>query len=368
MNCLTNEESSNLNPTLEAWKLFLRKIGQSYVDFFHWFKNLIVPSISKARLGAFSSSVFRTYVDFFLWLQRFFLHQRGTSDVLKVMLNIETLSAYFNNLRPTPISTQIIESAHPFHLDGDTEYGILLVHGFCSNPSEMRELAGLLNRKGFTVEAILLKGHGTSVRDLSTTEFVDWYESVLNGYDKLSSECSKIFVLGHSIGGTLSLLLAANRKVEAIISFCAPIDLGKFYHGLPIPLLPYLSKFVSKWPKPKKYTKLHDDAGIEAYRSSSLPGVVELFNLMEVTREELNKVEAPLLIVGASHDFNVPLSNMSLLEQVVKSKKVETFTATKSGHTVLFDADKEKIFQKVLTFLESVMHEKKYKNTTSDEK
>ena len=343
--------------TWSAWKIFLSNLAQSYIDFFYWVKHLFFPLNDTFEREKVYKKVLSPYGNSLRWFHRLLFPQRGTTTVLKVMFNIETMSAYFHNLRPSLVDRSLIESAKPFHLEGSTEYGVLLVHGYCSNPAEMRELGEVLNNKGYTVEAVLLKGHGTTVRDLTTTDFIDWYESVLQGYDELSKTCTNISILGHSMGGTLSLLLAANRNVDAIISLCAPLDLGKLYHGLPIPILPAFSKFVSKWPKKKSHMKLHDEAGVESYRASSLPGVVEMFDLMEVTREDLKKIEAPLLIVGAKYDYNVPLSNISLLEQVVKSKRVETFTATKSGHSVLFDKDKEEIFQKVVAFLESLKQE-----------
>ncbi len=363
---MSNERRARLDTTWNAWKVFLSNLAQSYIDFFRWLKHLILPIPDTFEQEKAYKKVLSPYGNFLRWFYRLLFPQRGTTAVLKVMLNIETLSAYFHNLRPSLIDRSLIESAKPFHLEGSTEYGVLLVHGYCSNPAEMREVGEILNNKGYTVEAVLLKGHGSTVRDLTTTDFIDWYESVLQGYDKLSKTCANISILGHSMGGTLSLLLAANRDVDAIISLCAPLDLGKLYHGLPIPILPSFSKFVSKWPRKKGHMKLHDEAGVKSYRASSLPGVVEMFDLMEVTREDLKKIEAPLLIVGAKYDHHVPLSNISLLEQVVKSKRVETFTATKSGHTVLFDEDKDEIFQKVVEFLESLKQDEKKEKTDGE--
>ena len=365
---MSAEKDVNNFSTWNAWKLFLGNLAQIYIDLFIWLKELIIPDLTVKKNEKFYTAVTSPYRRFFGWSYRLFFPQRGTSTVLKVMFNIETLSAYIHNLRPSLIDRSVLDSAKPFQLVGDTEYGVLMVHGYCSNPAEMRELAEILNDKGYSVDAVLLKGHGTNIRDLTTTDFIDWYESVLQGYDRLSKKCKKIFVIGHSMGGTLSLLLSSNRDVDAMISLCAPIDLGKFYHKLPIPLLPTISRFISKWPKKKKHTQLHVDAGLESYHESSLPGVVEMFNLMEVTREDLKKLEAPLLIVGASHDYNVPLSNMDVLERAVKSKRIEKFTATQSGHSVLFDVEKEQIFQKVVDFLESVKQEENNTEKTGDNK
>ena len=63
--------------------------------------------------------------------------------------------------------------AEPFFLPGG-RHGVLLIHGFTGLPAELRLLGAYLNERGFTVLAIRLAGHGTTVEDLSRMEHEDW--------------------------------------------------------------------------------------------------------------------------------------------------------------------------------------------------
>src|SRR3989338_11278449 len=98
--------------------------------------------------------------------------------------------------------------------------GCLLVHGLTSSTQEIEELASYLCSKNYTALASLLKGHNTSVKDLSTTTWHDWYSSIQDDLDFLGRHCNKIYLIGLSIGATLLLHLAANsssKKIKGLV-------------------------------------------------------------------------------------------------------------------------------------------------------
>ena len=112
--------------------------------------------------------------------------------------------------------------AEPFLLPGGTK-GVLLIHGFTGSPSEMRLLGDYLHQLGYTVLAVRLCGHGTNVKELRETNWRHWFSTVENGYHILKGLCSKITVVGLSMGGLLSLKLAAEYPVSKVVSLSTPI-------------------------------------------------------------------------------------------------------------------------------------------------
>lgn len=98
----------------------------------------------------------------------------------------------------------------PFRL-GSGDQGVLLIHGFCGTPPEMRGLGEHLAASGFRVHGVLLKGHGTTPEDLATTTRRDWVASADAQLAELRRECSEVFVSGQSMGGAISLVLAARH-------------------------------------------------------------------------------------------------------------------------------------------------------------
>ena len=62
--------------------------------------------------------------------------------------------------------------AKEFYFKGNNT-GVLLIHGFTGTPYEMRFLGEFLRDKGCTVRGILLKGHGTTLKDMRRCSYRD---------------------------------------------------------------------------------------------------------------------------------------------------------------------------------------------------
>ena len=90
-------------------------------------------------------------------------------------------------------------------------FGVLVLHGFTGSTATMRSLAERLAAAGFTVELPCLPGHGSSVEDLMTTGWPDWSSAALTAYDELATRCARVAVVGLSMGGALSVLVAESR-------------------------------------------------------------------------------------------------------------------------------------------------------------
>lgn len=98
---------------------------------------------------------------------------------------------------------------------GTLDAGVVVVHGFTGNPGSMRGLAEACAAAGFHVEMPRLAGHGTSVDDMIPTRWADWSRDADVAYNKLAERVSKVVVMGLSMGGTLTLWLAAQHPETA---------------------------------------------------------------------------------------------------------------------------------------------------------
>src|SRR5262249_2909794 len=99
----------------------------------------------------------------------------------------------------------------PFFLPGGPT-GVLLTHGFTSSPAEVRPLGAFLAEQGYTVYGPRLAGHGTAPEDLRTTNWPDWVAAARGGIAELrTAGCERIALIGLSLGGTISLYLAAHE-------------------------------------------------------------------------------------------------------------------------------------------------------------
>ena len=118
----------------------------------------------------------------------------------------------------------VLPGAEPLELPGGP-VGVVLSHGFTGTPQSVRPWAEHLAAAGLSVSVPLLPGHGTRGQDLNATGWDDWYGAVERSFADLRGRCDTVFVMGLSMGGTLTLRLAELRASQV-----AGIDLIELEH------------------------------------------------------------------------------------------------------------------------------------------
>jgi len=298
-------------------------------------------------------NILSPYTTTFHWLNSFtnnFQKRDVNSSILDSYL-LQPFLALIDNLIPRKIDWKVKDQAKPFFYKGN-EIGIILTHGFSSTPQEMRGLGEYLHKEfGYSTFGVLLAGHGTSPADLAQTEMIDWYKSLRIVYHSAREICKKIILIGHSMGGTLSLILAANESVDGIVSLCTPVKVEYFMQDY----LNFISGLIRYFPRRKEEREIMDKYHLVNYRRTSLKAVEHLLDLMVVAKEEMPKVTAPIFTITAGKDKRVPLYNADMIRQLVKSEVKEDYFAKDAHHTILFSDVKEIVFEKIQTFIKSII-------------
>ncbi|OEH86827.1 hypothetical protein BHU72_00740 [Desulfuribacillus stibiiarsenatis] len=239
------------------------------------------------------------------------------------------------------------KSRDSFFLPGGN-IGILLIHGFTGSPAEMHAMGEYLHRLGYTVYAPLLAGHGTTVQDMAKTCWTDWWQSVTQGYEKLKLEgCTEIIGCGLSMGGILTLKLALNYPLKALVTMCAPIyltDSRAYLSGL----LKYVKKY-----QDKNNTHPYEDmeAYQLAYQQMPLACIPSLLELINQVRPLIRHIETPALVLQSELDQTVQPKSGEYIFQELRSWKKEYITYSKSGHIITIDKERKHVFQDVANFL-----------------
>jgi carboxylesterase len=223
------------------------------------------------------------------------------------------------------------ETHKEFYFPGSST-GILLIHGFTGSPSEMRHLGYFLRDKGFTVKAVLLKGHGEAPGDMSKSNHRDWVESAELGYRELAECCREIFVVGFSMGGAIALQLAKQYDIKGIISLSTPIRLMNRQYLVAAPLK-YLKNI---WRKEKRVP---------------IKAMVNLLQLLNKIKTDLHKMDKPILIMQSYGDQAVHPSSANFIYKRVSSPDKSIIFLHKSGHVITCDVEKEQVFDEVYHFI-----------------
>lgn len=245
----------------------------------------------------------------------------------------------------------MIEGGEPFFLKSDGSSGVLLIHGFTGLPAGMLLLGEVLNRAGFNVLCPRLAGHGTSEQDLMRTTKDDWYNSVLDGFFILRGLCDKIYVVGHSMGGLLTLKLATQYEFAKIVTLAAPIFIDE---GLGLKNLPpkeFCGNACTFTPR----KKLDDvpPAVNNVYDKTPLVSVHELVDLIADVKKILPKVTAPILIMQGEEDHTVQPRSARFIMDNVGSNEKKIITVPNAGHLLPFAEQRDFVFEHTLNFLRS---------------
>lgn len=207
-----------------------------------------------------------------------------------------------------------------YFMEGTNGDGVLLIHGLTGAPAEMKLIARQLNRKGYSVYAPLLAGHGEGVRKLRTTGWQDWLGSVLEAAELLASRTRNTFAAGICVGGKLSILAADARpdliKATAIYSPCFGYDGWQvpFYYPLLssqigwLAHVPFLDRLNFKETpsigiKDDRMRRMVGGMSNEGILDS-FPGkgLVEMYKLGNALKKRLPDLHVPTLILHAVED------------------------------------------------------------------
>jgi carboxylesterase len=246
----------------------------------------------------------------------------------------------------------IIETAEPFFFLGGST-GCLLVHGFTGTPKEMRLLGEDLAARGYTVLGVRLMGHATRPEDLPRARWEDWLAAVEDGWHLLNGAAGRIFVMGLSLGGCLSLLFASRFPVAGVVAMSAPYALRDD------PRLPYielLSHLTPRKPKgPPDWRDPTSATGHVDYPYYPTRSLAELRDVLVEMRRSLPKVTAPVLLAHARGDTgggSFDPESMPKIYAGLGSAAKEMLWLEDSGHVITRDQERPRLFDAIADFIE----------------
>ncbi len=228
--------------------------------------------------------------------------------------------------------------------------GILLVHGLNGSRHDMAELAEVLRSRRMLVENILLPGHGSHVRDMLPLGWDEWSVAVQNELHALQKRCDMVFLVGHSLGGALCLHLAANEKVDGIVTMCAPLHMYPWTRPLVrlakrfTPIVPTLREDVRDPEARRRYTR-------DVYRWTPMAPVESMLRYLPRLRVELPLITIPALIMISSRDHVVPPRDGREIYRLIGSREKHLVTFHRSYHVIMKDHDRKEVFDKTLAFI-----------------
>lgn len=245
-------------------------------------------------------------------------------------------------------------NAKPFFLEGG-EHAVLLTHGFTGTPGSMRPLGEKLHQAGFTVQGILLPGHGTNVDDMAKSTWQQWLEAELKAVYALQERYQYVSVCGLSMGGVLSLIAAEQKDVTCCIPISAPMKIRFPLIGLAKPasyLIPRMQWGPESAVRDGQLMKEYN-LGYVGYPTAKAH---DLNILMKRARGNLFAVSCPVLVIQSHADATIHRSSAQTILDGIEHEQKEVLWLDDVPHVCTLSKALPAIAQKTIETLKKAEH------------
>ena len=242
----------------------------------------------------------------------------------------------------------------------DPKAVLLVVHGFAEHSGRYMNIVNHFVPKGYTVYGLDHRGHGRSEGLRGYVEQFSYYlDDLKTFFDMIRSEHgdAKIFIVGHSMGGTIATAYAVEHQDEfdGLILSGAGLKMGNGSLRILIPLVRVLSLFLPKMGITiiDASTISQDEAVVEAYVNDPLVywGKIrarlgsELTTAMQKLPHQMLKIALPILIMHGTADRLVDPAGSKILYEKVGSEDKTLKLYDGFYHEIFNEPGREQVFE-----------------------
>ncbi len=254
---------------------------------------------------------------------------------------------------------------------------ILVLHGLCSSPLEVRLFARSLGNAGFAVAVPMLAGYCAADADPASVPtapaYRRWIADAVAEVDRLAATHAEVAVCGISLGATLALAVAAEcaAKLDALALVSTTLDfdgwnvsrlrfllplayytpLGRLYRYREVPPYGVKNARTRAWIEGQLARGPLSSAGAATIPTASLR---EADRLIRHVKRSLGRVRTPALLIHSREDDVASLANVRLVRRLIASERVEEVIVEDSYHMITLDNDREFAALKTVQFFNAV--------------
>jgi len=155
--------------------------------------------------------------------------------------------------------------------------------------------------------------------------------------------------MGLSMGGVLTLMAAARYPVQGAVAISAPYDLP------PDPRIKFIKVLSLVYPRaPKGPSDFHNkDAEKDHvdYPYTPTRAVLPIQELLKVMKTDLPNIKVPVMLVQSHGDHTIPEYSLDRIFAEVGSSQKEKLWVEDSGHVVVREPERERVFKAVVEFI-----------------
>ncbi len=253
------------------------------------------------------------------------------------------------------------------HKNSDTKCAVLLFHGLTGSPFELKKYGTFLYNNGYDVYADCLPGHGDKFDEIYTVKYQDWLKFAYKKFEFLKEKYDDVFVSGLCLGAVIALGVGIKYKneVAGVISLSTTLFLDgwrlPWYSFLMPVALSTLIRFYYSYPecephgikneKVRSIIKKLLEKGDVGMNDFPMTGIYELVKLSSKVRKYLSEFTCPILLIHSKEDDLTSTKSAETVYSKIKSQDKEKVILNNSYHMVLYDNEKDFVYEKSAEFI-----------------
>jgi len=279
--------------------------------------------------------------------------------VLSYNALMRTFARRYDESRSRDPETGVLSGAAAYEAGpDDADAAVVLVHGFIGATNNFGELPERLAAAGHRVYALRLPGHGTTPFDLEETDPAEMLNHVIAKTREAGEAHEHVFLVGHSMGGALSLLTSTIVPVDGLV-LAAPHfkTTHRWWYLLPPETwansVGQALRMVYKTDAYIQVNRQEAKDDIVSYRYVPTSGGLAAMDFAEKARHPatLKMVTCPVLLLHARDDSAASPDAAKKAFEKFGSEDGEFVWLDRSDHHVFWDYDREQVYQRILEFI-----------------
>ncbi|MCZ6692053.1 MAG: alpha/beta fold hydrolase [Planctomycetota bacterium] len=291
------------------------------------------------------------------------LQRRGLPLLLMAIVvspgchSVKSLSEAGYSLPYDP-ETGIVRGAEPIRIERDRTRACLLVHGWLSSPADFADLPKALDELGWDVHAPLHPGHGSRPADVEGVTADTLLEQIRDEYSKLRGRYAELVLIGASMGGAVSTILAAESAPDRLVLIAPFYEVTYHWYYL-IPLrwwAALIPDFLLK-PGPRAaMERVEVAAGVEGplvYNAAPGSSLDLLFELRRraVHDAEIERLTMPTLVIYSKSDDRASPSAIEAFFERLPAGPKTIVALPGSSHYLFHDSEGGEVIETIKGFL-----------------
>ena len=267
--------------------------------------------------------------------------------------------------------TEKLDSGYFYH-QGSNSHAVIFIHGLNGSDKELGVLPSEMAHQGFTVVVPKIVGYSNGYK---TSDFEGWAIQIRELAALLEQEGHQVSLVGFSMGATLALAVAIQKKSIQALALLSPVlafdgwSIPWYYHLMLVPYFlglrnwtyhesePYGLKNVALRKRVREYLNT-PERGFAGANSFSAKALYESLRLIRFIKKKIDQVGNDLLIIHSVDDESVSPKSPEYILSNCNSEIRKVIWLGDSYHVITLDNEKEIVLNELCHFFKEHFYKK----------